>query len=717
MRHVLRTSTALITSLSLGLAQLPVAAIAQSLDPAPSFDPAQCREGEDEASCLARLLEEAEAAALEAARLAAEAAAAEAAAAEEAARLAAEAEAAEEAARLAAELAAAEAALAEEAARLAAEAAEADQAARLAAEAEQAEQAARLAAEAAALEEALRQAAAAEADAAAAAEEAAHLATQAAEAEAEAARASEEAARLAADEAARLAAEAEAVAEATEEAERLAAEEAARLAADEAARLAAEAEAEAAVEAEAEAETVEPPAPLAVTEPVADDPVEPAMDPAPDLEAADLAAALAAAAAAAAAAAGIAPDVLQADSLSPEEDAALEAELAAARAAAEAAELAAATPIDPVIEAETQIATVAADTEEALQSLSLQSEQTPVVDSVTEVITQDTTRSADQEFTRLLTATTDPAATESRNSVFGNMSGAQGLLLGALGGLVVGSIISGNRQVVNRADDRVVVLRPQGDYQVIRDDDVLMRRPGSSVVTESFADGSSRSVINQPDGTQVITIRDRDLRILRRTVVAPDGTRTVLIDDTAVRAPVVVSQLPPVRTGGGLITTDPSTDAAALARALAGQSAADRNFSLAQIRSIRAVRDLAPAVNLEAVTFATGSAAVTPDQASRLLALGRYMADAIARNPREVFLVEGHTDAVGSASFNLALSDRRAESVALALTEYFGVPPQNMVIQGYGEDFLLIPTLENERLNRRVAVRRITDLLRVAAAP
>ena len=448
-----------------------------------------------------------------------------------------------------------------------------------------------------------------------------------------------------------------------------------------------------------------------------EEPIDPVTEPAIDPEAEDLAAALAAAALAAAAAAGIDPDILQADALTPEEEAALEAELAAARAAAEAAELAAATPIDPVIEAETQIATVAADTEEALQSLSLLSEETPAVDSVTEVITQDTTRSADQEFTRLLTATTDPAATTSRASVFGNMSGAQGLLLGALGGLVVGSIISGNRQVVNRADDRVVVLRPQGDYQVIRDDDVLMRRPGSTVVTESFADGSSRSVINQPDGTQVITLRDRDLRILRRTVVAPDGTRTVLIDDTAVHAPIMVSQLPPVRRDGALISTGPSTDATALARALAAQSAADRNFSLAQIRSIRAVRDLAPAVNLEAVTFATGSAAVTSDQASRLLALGRYMADAIARNPREVFLVEGHTDAVGSASFNLALSDRRAESVALALTEYFGVPPQNMVIQGYGEEFLLIPTSESERLNRRVAVRRITDLLRVAAAP
>jgi hypothetical protein len=120
------------------------------------------------------------------------------------------------------------------------------------------------------------------------------------------------------------------------------------------------------------------------------------------------------------------------------------------------------------------------------------------------------------------------------------------LILGGIAGLAIGSVIAGNRQVVNRADDRIVVLRPQGDYQVIRDDDTLLRRPGNNVFTETFADGSSRNVVTQPDGTQVITVRDRDLRILRRTVVAPDGTRTILIDDIAVQTPVVVSELPTV---------------------------------------------------------------------------------------------------------------------------------------------------------------------------
>ncbi|MCZ7675646.1 MAG: OmpA family protein [Roseovarius sp.] len=79
-------------------------------------------------------------------------------------------------------------------------------------------------------------------------------------------------------------------------------------------------------------------------------------------------------------------------------------------------------------------------------------------------------------------------------------------------------------------------------------------------------------------------------------------------------------------------------------------------------------------------------------------------------------MVEGHTDAVGRASYNLALSDRRAESVALALTEYFDVPPENMVVQGYGESNLKVLTPGPERENRRATVRRITPLLYSADA-
>ncbi|NGQ91550.1 OmpA family protein [Rhodobacter sp. HX-7-19] len=139
-----------------------------------------------------------------------------------------------------------------------------------------------------------------------------------------------------------------------------------------------------------------------------------------------------------------------------------------------------------------------------------------------------------------------------------------------------------------------------------------------------------------------------------------------------------------------------------------------RTFSLRQIRDIPQVRRLAATVDVNNITFDTGSAAIKAEQAESLASLGRFMRSMIAENPGEIFLIEGHTDAVGAASLNLTLSDRRAESVALALTEYFDVPPENMVVQGYGESDLRIETQEAERQNRRVAVRVITPLLRSA---
>ena len=116
------------------------------------------------------------------------------------------------------------------------------------------------------------------------------------------------------------------------------------------------------------------------------------------------------------------------------------------------------------------------------------------------------------------------------------------------------------------------------------------------------------------------------------------------------------------------------------------------------------MRALAAVIDVEAVTFASGSAAIAADEARNLADLGRVMQDLLDENPDEMFLIEGHTDATGKAALNLALSDRRAESVALALTEYFDIPPENMVVQGYGETELLIDTQASEPLNRRVEV-------------
>jgi outer membrane protein OmpA-like peptidoglycan-associated protein len=329
------------------------------------------------------------------------------------------------------------------------------------------------------------------------------------------------------------------------------------------------------------------------------------------------------------------------------------------------------------------------------------------VEVETEAVTEDTARSASEEFET--TATGNATATADAGGKSGLSNFEKALLLG-LGAVAVGSILNNGDEVVSNSGDRVVLRDDNGDLRVLKDDDALLRQPGNEVRTETFADGSTRTSVTRPDGTRVITIRASDGRVVRRARVFADGTQTVLFDDTEVSAPVDVSKLPEVtrRT----LNVD-MADEDALRRALAEAEDRDlgRRFSLRQIRQIKEVRELAPQIELDAVTFASGSAAIQPSQAEELASLGRAMVRIIDERPGEVFLIEGHTDAVGDASYNLALSDRRAETVALALSEYFDVPPENMITQGYGESQLKVLTLEAERANRRAVVRRITPLL------
>jgi outer membrane protein OmpA-like peptidoglycan-associated protein len=277
-----------------------------------------------------------------------------------------------------------------------------------------------------------------------------------------------------------------------------------------------------------------------------------------------------------------------------------------------------------------------------------------------------------------------------------------------VGALVVGSILNNGNKVVSNTGDRVVVQQPDGQYVVLKDDDTLIRRPGSNVQTETFDDGSTRSVVTYADGSRIVTIRDASGRVLRRSRYDAAGNEVRLIDDTVPVERIDVSTLP--KPGPGRVIGGQDAELAAAMAALEADDVG-RRFSLRQIREYPQVRALAPELNVERVTFDTGSAAIRGSEAQKLRELGLLMADLIRKNPAEVFLIEGHTDAVGNAGYNLSLSDRRAESLALALTEYFGVPPENMVVQGYGESELLVQSAGDESRNRRTAVRLITGLL------
>jgi OmpA-OmpF porin, OOP family len=141
-----------------------------------------------------------------------------------------------------------------------------------------------------------------------------------------------------------------------------------------------------------------------------------------------------------------------------------------------------------------------------------------------------------------------------------------------------------------------------------------------------------------------------------------------------------------------------------------------RRYSLDEIRYSPSVRQLMPSIDLNTINFETGSWEIPQDQAAKLQVIADGLNQVISRNPREVFLIEGHTDAVGNDTDNLSLSDRRAESAANLLTQQFGVPSENLTSQGYGEQYLKEQTQGPSRINRRVTVRRITPLLNGGAA-
>lgn len=331
-------------------------------------------------------------------------------------------------------------------------------------------------------------------------------------------------------------------------------------------------------------------------------------------------------------------------------------------------------------------------------------EEGPTGEIITEDVTTDDIRRSDQDFET--TATGTPEAKDDDG-----LSKLEKALIVGLGAVAVGAILKNGDKVLSNSGDRIVVQDESGDLRVLKDDDALLRRPGDEVQTERFSDGSTRQTVQKSDGSKIVTIRGSDGTVLRRISVDANGNEILLFDDLAEEREVVVRDLPQV-VEQSVSAQDRSE--AELRAALVAQQQADqgRSFSLRQVREISEVRALAPPIELDAARFATGSAAIAPEQARNLARVGNTLRDLIADDPRTVFLIEGHTDAVGDATYNLALSDRRAETVALALTEYFDVPPENMITQGYGESALKIETPLAEQANRRAVVRNITNLLR-----
>jgi len=280
------------------------------------------------------------------------------------------------------------------------------------------------------------------------------------------------------------------------------------------------------------------------------------------------------------------------------------------------------------------------------------------------------------------------------------------------------------RIIIEEPGGRMIV-RERGQVFIRHDDSFRFSRFGQPAVTRRGVE--TFNVIRRPDGSEIITVTDANGNMLRRIRRGYDGREYVLIDNrprvgaaigigaAVVGAGLVLGLAAPVITmpRERYIVDVSAAPPTLLVDTLMAPPvmAMERPYTLDEVRFNAPLRDRMPRIDIDTVTFATGSWEVTPDQFPALEAIAQAILSVIAQNPNEVLMIEGHTDAVGNSDDNLSLSDRRAESVAVILTETYMVPPENLVTQGYGEQYLKVPTPDANRQNRRVAIRRITPLL------
>ncbi|MFC5069950.1 OmpA family protein [Flaviflagellibacter deserti] len=272
----------------------------------------------------------------------------------------------------------------------------------------------------------------------------------------------------------------------------------------------------------------------------------------------------------------------------------------------------------------------------------------------------------------------------------------------------------GDRLIIREGDDRTII-RENGRTIIRHDETERLRRRAEDVRVDRRGN-EIETVIRRPGGVEIVTIQDDNGRLLRR--IRRQGGRDYVLIDNRPRRPglSIYLDLPPVRVGIPREEYIVEADRAGYddyyeAFEAPPVEAIDRPYTLEEVRQNVRLRDRVRSVDVNTINFEFGEFTVPPDQVQKLQELAQALGAVIEKNPNEVFLIEGHTDAVGSDIDNLSLSDRRAEEIAAILSETYQIPAENLVTQGYGEQYLRVDTEGPSAENRRVTLRNITPLL------
>ncbi|OWV71091.1 hypothetical protein ATY77_16155 [Rhizobium sp. R634] len=283
-------------------------------------------------------------------------------------------------------------------------------------------------------------------------------------------------------------------------------------------------------------------------------------------------------------------------------------------------------------------------------------------------------------------------------------------------------------RIDDRTDDNRVIIQYNNQVIVRSDDDRRFLRDGERPIYEELSRDRYRETITRPEGYRIVTIRNRYGDIIQRSRVDARGREYVLYyspdlyedpDRDYFEDPG--ADLPPMRLRVPLndyiidTSSEPDRDYYEFLSEPPVEQV-ERVYSLDEVKYSARIRDKVRRIDLDTITFATGSADIPMTQARTLRKVADAINQVLEKDPSETFLIEGHTDAVGSDQSNLILSDQRAESVANVLSDVYGIAPENLATQGYGERYLKVTTSGPEQENRRVTIRRVTPLVRPVAA-
>ena len=178
-----------------------------------------------------------------------------------------------------------------------------------------------------------------------------------------------------------------------------------------------------------------------------------------------------------------------------------------------------------------------------------------------------------------------------------------------------------------------------------------------------------------------------------------------LVVGAAAGAGLLAAILPAPASAQGVMFKANDLDEAALIDALTPPPAGVRTRSI----MVQPKAKGAPGENPRAgaasvtITFATGSAEITPSSQSALDVIARALGS--DRLTRFNFAVEGHADPRGESDYNLRLSQARAESVVAYLVQKHSLPPDRLHAIGKGETELARPDVPTAPENRRVTFK------------